>query len=141
MQALKTETHKARKEHHCGLCRGKINPGEKYIYQFIVDGGDSWDFKMHEKCGYISQKLWNWFDPDEGLTDDFFENDLPNYSHRFVCPHCECFNGEECSVEKNGGTDCIDRIYDRLQKYKLSCIKGKWGMPKWVEIEREVEKE
>jgi hypothetical protein len=140
MQAIKTETRKARKEHRCDLCRGKIIPGEKYVYQFIVDGGDSWDFKMHEKCDYISQKLWNWFDPDEGLTSDYFEESLPDYSYAYVCPHCEYFTSEkECKAELNGGTDCIDRIYDRLQKYMLVKKGGRWDIPKWVEVERESE--
>jgi len=141
MQALKTETHKARKEHRCGLCRGKIIKGEKYVYQFIVDGKESWDFKSHEKCDCIVQKLWNWFSPDEGLTSDFFEEDLTNYSYEFVCPRCECFDvgTKECKTGLNGGTDCIDRIYDRLQKYKLVKTTGKWNIPKWIEVERKLE--
>lgn len=138
MQALKTETRKARKEHNCGLCKGKINQGENYVYQFIVDGSDNWDFKMHEKCDYISQQLWNWFSPDEGITSDFFDEDLPNYSYQFVCQHCEHFTADkECKAKLNGGTDCLDRIFERLLKYKLVKIGGRWGMPKWVEEERE----
>jgi hypothetical protein len=140
MQALKTEKRKAKKEHRCGLCLREINPGEKYCYQFIVDGRESWDFKMHEKCEFISTALWNWFELDEGLTAEYFEESLPEYAYQFVCPQCEHFTADkECGEELNGGTDCLDRIYERLHKYKLVKVGSRWDLPKWVEVERESE--
>ena len=57
---------KARIDHGCNACLGRISRGERYLAQFLVDGGDRWMWKSHELCDYLYWKLWR----DQGLYAD-----------------------------------------------------------------------
>lgn len=147
MQTIKEETRKARKQHNCDLCGKSIPKDEEYNYAFVVDGGDSWGFKAHLKCRFIMHELWQWFDPDEGLTHEHFEENLPEYCELFVCPHCPDFYQDEnednaCKLSKCPGIDCIDKIVKRLEEYALKKekIKDGWRLYQFVEVKRQCTK-
>ena len=74
MEIIKQTTPKARKDHRCHWCCGKILKGNVYEYAFIVDGGDSWQWKNHIHCRSLVDKM-NMFDnaDDEGLTGNVFQ--------------------------------------------------------------------
>jgi hypothetical protein len=43
---------RARKEHPCSECGRRIQPGEGYEYAFGVDSGDTYVWKICERCHY-----------------------------------------------------------------------------------------
>jgi hypothetical protein len=47
---LKSTEPKARKVHRCLWCYGKIEVGEKHLYQVVVDHGDFMVARWHFKC-------------------------------------------------------------------------------------------
>ena len=57
-------TRKARKQHVCEICNGKIEPGHKYLNRTGVDCNQHWSLKMHHLCESITQ---NW-------SQEWYEN-------------------------------------------------------------------
>ena len=135
-EIIRDEIRKARKAHTCDLCSKGIHPGETYRYSFNKDGGTAYPFSTHLQCWKIATALWEWFDPDEGISEGHFEDDLREYCWRFVCPHCQKWSSDDgCTEDMNAGTDCLDIIVERLKTYKL-VKEGRDGwMKKWVEVE------
>lgn len=114
-------TEKARKEHTCNYCNGKINVGEPYIKEFLKESDYTYQFKMHPKCMFIANELYDWFDPSgNGIDSDGFSDMCHSFLQDFVCPNCEKFNKEinECDDDLFWG-DCYDKIVDTLKKYEV----------------------
>lgn len=63
---------KARKQHKCELCRGKIPIGEKYERQAVFDG-TAWTAKAHIACVNLASKMKMFEDGDGIGSDDFIE--------------------------------------------------------------------
>lgn len=131
-ELISNSTQKARKVHKCQLCNGDIPIGEVYRRQFLKYDGQVYDFKEHDRCGEIASFLWNFIDPDEGMTEDDFKEGCQYYCGSFVCPACEYWNDkseeEDC---KKGEVYCLDRILERLKTHGLK--RDGWG---WKEFER-----
>ena len=68
---------KARKEHRCGLCNCKINPGEEYIVQTCVDGDVPYTFKMHPNCQTVSNGFMDGYDDE--YNDAYFQEDINDW--------------------------------------------------------------
>lgn len=137
MDCIATKHRKARKEHRCELCGGKINAGEHYVYTFQKDGGDVTSFKNHEQCDFILGELWRFLDPDDGISDDGFQEGCQEYCHEFVCPHCEHCNEGDCELDEPLPY-CLDKIAARLKTHSLKKENtGRYGLPQWVEHERQ----
>ena len=60
---------KARKQHQCELCWGKILVGETYERQAVFDGR-AWTFKSHIDCSKLANKLFT--SDNEGIGSDGF---------------------------------------------------------------------
>jgi len=92
MTTVRYSKPKARKVHYCNLCFEKINIGERYIYQFNVDCGDSWTFKGHLACNELCDVMKMYDDCyADGVTGDIFHEyiddsyyKLTNKSYRGV---------------------------------------------------------
>jgi len=69
-----TKSTKAAKQHTCDLCGQKIHEGETYLKSTHADSGDIYDFKMHNHCNYLVEKLNMWDGCDEGLDNEAFIN-------------------------------------------------------------------
>lgn len=63
---------KAKKEHRCDLCAEKIFKGDKYIKSTHKHDGDLYDWKTHDWCAELANKMEMYEDADEGLTGDMF---------------------------------------------------------------------
>jgi len=76
MDTLSSSKHKARKEHRCNFCGGKIEIGTIYDSQSIVDGGDFYVWKSHISCGDLVSKLemYDWC--DDGVSEDDFNSEV-----------------------------------------------------------------
>lgn len=51
--------HTARKRHYCDSCGASISPGDRYIRQRWVDGGDAGAYKAHQRCENLMEYLWS----------------------------------------------------------------------------------
>jgi ribosomal protein L24E len=75
MEILKDKKVKAKKEHACFFCGGKIKKGETYHYQVNTSDGLV-AIKMHTKCQEIALKLDMYDHCDEGLNDELFWEEI-----------------------------------------------------------------
>ena len=73
---------KARKEHRCDMCKGRIEIGEGYCRSFSVDGGDNWLLKEHLECKEKREDMCsncvNKFDCETSLEECFYEKVTKN---------------------------------------------------------------
>lgn len=125
VEVISSNDVKARKEHECGLCTEKIQKGETYNNQTCKFEGSIYTFKAHTQCKEIASMLWNYIDPDEGMTDQDFLDGVQEYCYGFVCSHCEKYIDEDCSI---GNSYCLDKVHTRLKEKGL-----KWEGYRWVE--------
>ena len=129
-ELISFSTRKARKNHRCELCSGEIIKGELYRRQFLKYGGEVYDFKEHDICGEIAGYLWNYLNPTDGLTEEYFQEGCSVYCYDFVCPHCEHITEDGCDT---GEPYCLDKILERLREYGLKKDEQTF---KWVEFKR-----
>lgn len=72
MNLLSDSWHVARIPHQCDYCGLWIEPGERYSYAFMTDGGDSWSWKSHRFCKEFGSQIFE-REPclrHEGLTQE-----------------------------------------------------------------------
>lgn len=133
-ELLKSVIRKARKRHICSLCGGYIEPGVEYERNTCVYDGTVYDWLMHRECSAVSTFLWDYADPDDGMTDDDFQDACQDVCRTFVCPDCEHFDsdgsesGDYCVVD---GVYCIHKLFELSKKYYLSAIRNK--QHGWIE--------
>ena len=117
-ELLNEETRLARKAHKCDYCGENIEKGEKYNVATLKYDGQLYKWKTHEKCHYIAQRLWRYFEPEEGLDEDGFKDGCANFCSNFVCVCCDKMVAEtkECTDDH---AYCLDKIYDLLKTHTL----------------------
>jgi hypothetical protein len=116
---LKYETRKARKLHTCNYCNGSIVPSAEYKYSVHVQDGQLFDWKAHLKCEFIAHELWRYVDPDEGMTQEDFQEGCSAFCFDFVCKDCDRYEFEDNEC-RDDHYYCLDKIYDLLQTHTLS---------------------
>lgn len=93
MQVLSSKIVKAKKQHQCQLCCGKIEVGQKYNTQFNTQDGDAYMFKNHIHCQEIASKLKMYDECDYGLTDEIFQESIrEEYKFLMDLHHTEIYN-------------------------------------------------
>ena len=109
---------KARKPHKCDWCRQVIEKGEQYEYQKYVYDGKIYDWKTHLACSRVASAIWDYVEPDEGMTDDEFADGCQEVCQRFICPDCPKWNKEyeECEDDESY---CIDKMDEFFQTHEL----------------------
>lgn len=80
METFDYGTRKAKKEHKCNYCGGKILKGEEYEYS-VHKIDDVYTWKSHKHCAELTKLLNMDFDRNEGLTDDDFYEYINDYFH------------------------------------------------------------
>lgn len=121
MEMLTRCFRKARKRHSCGLCGRPIEKGERYEEQRCIGDGGPYTFRAHERCQRISDAIWDYVDPDNGMTQDDFCDAVNGLMRTFYCPfRCDRFDKEnvECR-EGRRGTGCIAKFDEYLKTHKL----------------------
>lgn len=108
----------ARKPHRCGWCHGVIQKGEKYDWSKYIFDGDFHEWRSHLSCMRVAMAIWDYVDPDEGMSDDEFMYGCQDVCGTFVCPDCEDFDKEygDCKLDE---TYCIDKLDAFLQTHEL----------------------
>lgn len=120
---LNEVTRRARKPHRCNLCGEEIKKGTEYDLQTIVCDGMFYGWKMHPECNAVSSFLWDYVDPDEGMSEDEFLDACSEVCRTFSCPDCKHFDAEGASDGdycKENRSFCIHKLYELAQKYYLS---------------------
>ena len=121
MEMLTRCFRRARERHSCGLCGRDIEKGETYEELRCVGGGGLYVFRSHERCQRISNAIWDYVDPDDGMTRDDFCNAVNELMSTFFCPfRCDRFDKEngECK-EDRPCTDCIAKFDEYLKTHRL----------------------
>lgn len=107
METLEYKERKARKEHKCDYCSGKILVGENYLWSKHVMDGDLYEWKSHSLCNFLVSHydMYKWCNND-GLTEESFK---------------ECIN-EEFNKEFGDTDECIPvkekvlMLYDKIRE-------------------------
>lgn len=129
-QVLDNHDRIARKQHTCSYCRGIIEKGKTYEWAKLAYEGELYEWKNHKECGFIAHQLWQYIGPDEGMTEEDFQEGCASFCAEFICSDCK-EKEEKCYY-------CIDKIYEFLQKndFKRITPPRDW-MQKWVCVPKE----
>jgi hypothetical protein len=126
MQTIKHKVVKARKEHQCDFCGHKILKGESYDYTLNKgDGGDLYHWRSHVHCAELCSAIWDYVDPDDGMTYDDFNNGVQELMTTFYCPfHCDKFNKETCDCDScyDDSDNCIRKFAEFMSTRKLNLV-------------------
>lgn len=120
-EILQTKDRKARRTHTCSYCGEPIEKGEVYEWAKLKYEDMIYEWKNHTKCGFIANELWEFADPDDGMSEDDFREACERFCRKFICPECphadkETYDELECEKDESF---CTDKIYDFLQTYEL----------------------
>lgn len=129
---LGTVVRKARKPHKCDWCGRNIEKGEQYEYQKFVFDGDIYDWKTHLACSRVASAIWDYVDPDEGMTAEEFMEGCQEVCQRFICPDCQKWNKEyeECDYDESYCIDKMDKFFQTHELYEDRSIRA-YGYNVW----------
>lgn len=137
-ELISSKERVARKDHVCSYCGGTIHRGETYYWDKLKCDGLLYDWKSHKKCSSIASRLWDYIDPDDGMTADDFHYGCSEFSRAFICPDCPDADDDlECKKDE---CYCVDKIYDFLQTHELyrDRREGWWEIWKCKVVDRGV---
>lgn len=121
MNVLSRKEVSARKQHRCGYCGCAIEKGERYEEQRCVSGGSVYTFRAHLRCQSLCDKIWDYVDPCEGMTEDDFGDAVQSLMSTFYCPfHCDAW--ERDIQDCNCGFDydvCVRRFAKFMETRQL----------------------
>ena len=115
---LDSKDRKAKKEHRCDLCGEIIQKGEIYYWSKNIYDGTIYEWREHKKCQSICGAIWDYVDPDEGMSDQDFHDGCAEVCQIFVCPDCLKWNKEYEGCEDDESY-CIDRLADFFETHEL----------------------
>lgn len=117
-ELIERKDRKARKDHRCDLCGGIIKKGEVYEWSKSIYDGTFYEWSNHINCGKVSAAIWDYVDPDEGMTEDQFLDGCQEVCQCFICPDCPKYDKEYGDCEDDV-THCIDKIAEFFQTHVL----------------------
>lgn len=117
-ETLDRKIRKARKPHQCDYCGQTIEKGEEYDWSKNIYDGTIFEWHCHSSCDRIASAIWDYVDPDDGMSDQDFQDGCREVCQRFVCPDCPNYNKEYEDCEKTE-TYCIDKLDTFLQTHEL----------------------
>ena len=89
MQALIEQKNvKARKPYKCDYCGRIIVKGEVHDWQKNIYDGSFYEWRCHLSCARVASAIWEYVDPDEGMSDQDFMDGCQEVCQRFICPDC-----------------------------------------------------
>lgn len=90
---------KAIKEHKCMFCCQPITIGTKYFKSTHVADGEVYDWKTHQQCSWIADKLKMYDQVEEGVTtDDFLESIREEYASIMSKTQTELWESESFRI-------------------------------------------
>jgi hypothetical protein len=131
-EILENKKRIAKKQHKCSYCGEAIEKGYTYDYQKLVHDGYLYEWKNHIECGVIASELWNYVDPNEGMTEEDFKEGCRDFCDTFICPSCNKYDDEYGGC-KDGKRYCIDKISETLKTNSFKRVKkDRDWTEKWI---------
>lgn len=108
----------ARKQHKCDWCGKPISKGEEYERQKYKYDGEFCEWHAHLACSRVASAIWDYADPDEGMSSDEFDSTCADVCCEFICPDCPKWNKEygECEDDLSY---CLDRMDEFFKTHEL----------------------
>lgn len=124
METIRTSIVKARKQHTCDYCGGKISKGEKYKHIINVCDRRPYTWRSHLSCAKLCGKIWNYVDPDEGMESDAFCEAVYELANTFYCPfHCDEYDKDLHDCDSGFDYDvCVERFAKFMEDRELETI-------------------
>ena len=110
IEIIEIKNKKARIEHICMFCEGKINKGGEYEYSRLKYEGDLYVWKTHLKCRDLAIEL-EMYDDGEGVDGQRFSEFIDEYFSENMSED----KWEECSL---CGEDAVDKAIEILKGKK-----------------------
>lgn len=124
---LDKKIRKARNPHICSYCNATIEKGEEYEWSKLAYEGEVYEWKSHISCKEIAVEIWDYVEPDEGMTEEDFREGVTAVCETFICPGC--------SEEKCCKTYCMDKVVEIFKKHTLKEVndrKSPWKSWKMI---------
>lgn len=123
MEVIRTKIKIARKEHRCSFCGCKISKGEQYRHSTNKCDGSLYVWRAHLHCQTLCGEIWNYVDPDEGMTSDQFIDAVRELSDTFYCPfHCDKFDKETQDCDDFDDDSCVRKFAEFMQSRELRLV-------------------
>lgn len=124
METIRTSIVKARKQHTCDYCGGKIPKGEEYKRSVNVCDGRPYTWKSHLSCARLCGEIWDYVYPDEGMTSVAFCDAVCELANTFYCPfHCDEYDNDIQDCNRGFDYDvCVDRFAKFMENRELEPI-------------------
>jgi hypothetical protein len=123
MEVIRTNINIARKEHRCSFCGCKISKGEQYRHSTNKCDGSLYVWKEHLHCADLCNEIWDYVDPDDGMTSDDFCDAIKELAHTFYCPfHCDKFDKETRDCDGFDNDSCVRKFAEFMQSRELRLV-------------------
>lgn len=135
-KTLQSRIRKARKEHRCDFCNHKIAKGEQYVSQSCVCDGRAYTWKEHLHCRDLASAIWDYVDPDGGMTETEFCDAIYDLMPTFYCPfHCDKWNENDGCADQT--TDqCLRRFAQFMETHRLELAREENFYMSWRMVEK-----
>ena len=120
VELIESSIKKARKSHRCDYCGEIIEKGEEYDYQKNIFDGTFYEWHTHLACSHVASAIWDYVDPDDGMSDQDFMDGCQEVCQRFICPDCPEWEKEygECNKDESYCIDKMDEFFKTHELYK-----------------------
>lgn len=124
MNVVSRKEVKARKDYHCDFCGCKIPKGERHDCSINKQDGELYTWRTHLHCQILCDKIWNYVDPDEGMTSDQFIDAVRELADTFYCPfHCAKFDKETRDCDDFDNDSCVKKFADFMKSRELLLVR------------------
>lgn len=131
LETLSTTTQRARKPHRCNYCCEKIEKGEMYRRSHNKFDGRIYDWLSHLHCAEIASAIWDFADPDEGMTETTFQDCVQQVMDELYCPaHCPKWD-EDNGCGKFDWSACLRKFAEFMKTHELVSERTELGMRAW----------
>ena len=112
IEILSNKKVKARKEHTCNYCGGKINKGEIYEISSLKYEGTIYPWKNHLKCDKLTSDLTMFDDLyGEGLDEETFNEIVQEFIYKNL-------SEDEWEIFDLTGEDAVNKAIEIVNKNK-----------------------
>lgn len=124
MQTIKSAIVMSAKPHICDYCGCEIPKGERYEKQTNVCDGRMYTWRAHLYCKALCSKIWNYVDPDEGMTGYEFCDAVRELMSTFYCPfHCDEYEDNIQDCDRGFDADvCVKRFAKFMEIRELMLV-------------------
>ena len=119
IEILEQKIRTARKPHECCYCGGTIKEGEIYDWSKQIYDGQFYEWFSHMSCSRVASAIWDYADPDEGMSDQLFQDTCQEVCREFICPDCENWKGDlhDCEMDESFCIDKMDEFFKTNEIY------------------------